>query len=470
MDKKLFSFSKYRWILLAVVLAALYWSIESLLDAFFFFDTTLLIEIFNPDYHEVWMRSIVIVIVVGFGIYVQYTINKLKSSEKEIEDLYSLLLSIRNVNQFIVQESGLEKLMQKTAEMLLETRGYIDTTVAILKDDEIEPVAHFGDHEKKEWSVNLDGKGDPPKCIKEILKNKEIKIIDSTAEYCKRCAFCDHKTDHKTIVVPFIRKDTVVGALIACMSRDREIREEEISLIKEISNDLAFAREKILSERKRKESERKREFLNTTLKQDLLSKTQISTGSLQLLEDEEDLSEESKNHLEKALISNLEAIDIIEEVKKLKKIDQIEESGSTEMGKMIEKAVEESLELKERKDVEIKSDFDSKNLKVKGDYSVKHIFKNLIYARIENDSHTIHMSVIEKDDDVLVEFRDDGETIPAQIKKNFPKSSYTGKWTGIKGFRYYIVGELVQHNDARIEISDSKLGGASFELRFEKIV
>ncbi len=467
MDEKLLS--RYRWIILTFLLVAIYWSIESLLDAFLFFDDRLLMEIFYPSSHELWMRSLIIVVIIGFGIYVQYTINKLKSSEKEIEDLYSLLLSIRNVNQLIVQESDLEKLLQKTAEMLLDTRGYIDTTVAILKDDKIKPVAHFGEHEKKEWSVSLEDEGNTPKCIKDILENKEIKIIYSTAEYCKRCEFCDHKTDHKTIVMPFTREDKVVGALITCLSRDRKIKDEEIDLIKEISNDLAFAREKILAERKRKESERKKQFLNTTLKQDLLSKTQISTGSLQLLEDEEKLSEEGRKHLEKALISNLEAIDIVEEVKELEEINKVEQVGNTEIVKMIEKAIQESQELKERKNVEIDFDFDSEKLKVKGDYSLKHIFKNLIYARIENDSESIHISIEEKDDHVSVKFEDDGKEVPPPLKESFPKSHYTGEWTGIKGFRYYLVGELINQNDASIEVDDSELGGASFELTFEKI-
>ncbi len=248
-------FYRYRWILFAAIITVFYWLLEASMDSIFFFEGSLWVELFYPSIHEIWMRSIITLIILGFGIYVQYSVNELRESKNKIDNLYSLLLSIRNINQLIVQEPDLEELLQKTADALLETRGYMDITLAILKEDKILPVAHSGDHDRKSWSVDLEEEGGYPDCIKEILESEEEKVIQSTSKFCEECDYCHHKGDHKAVVMPLISEGNAVGAIHTCLEKDREIREEEIELLDEIAGDLAYARERILVEKEKKEAE-----------------------------------------------------------------------------------------------------------------------------------------------------------------------------------------------------------------------
>ncbi|MFO7968374.1 MAG: PAS domain S-box protein, partial [Archaeoglobaceae archaeon] len=67
-----------------------------------------------------------------------------RQAEEHVEHLNSLLMAIRNVNQLIVQEQDLDKLLNGTCRLLLEIRGYLGCSIALLKDNAIVPVARAG--------------------------------------------------------------------------------------------------------------------------------------------------------------------------------------------------------------------------------------------------------------------------------------------------------------------------------------
>ncbi len=67
-----------------VGLGVLYWFIESFLHCFFFNEGTFFSQVFSANLHEVWMRSIVAVILVVFGFYAQVTITHLKKAERAL--------------------------------------------------------------------------------------------------------------------------------------------------------------------------------------------------------------------------------------------------------------------------------------------------------------------------------------------------------------------------------------------------
>lgn len=70
---------------LGIGLAALYWIIESFLDAFLFHKGTLSERILGPDLNEIWMRLVVASIVIGFGVYAQVVIGERKRAGDQIK-------------------------------------------------------------------------------------------------------------------------------------------------------------------------------------------------------------------------------------------------------------------------------------------------------------------------------------------------------------------------------------------------
>jgi response regulator RpfG family c-di-GMP phosphodiesterase len=82
-------------VLLAIVLAASYWGLESLLNVFSPEDISFYRQIFGPDVSEIWMRIIALCLFVIFGSHVQYTINNRKKAEEKLLASYRHLQNAR---------------------------------------------------------------------------------------------------------------------------------------------------------------------------------------------------------------------------------------------------------------------------------------------------------------------------------------------------------------------------------------
>ncbi len=59
---------------------------------------------------------------------------------------------------------------------------------------------------------------------------------------------------------------------------------------------------------------------------------------------------------------------------------------------------------------------------------------------------------------------DDGEEVPEDLKEIFSGELYTGETTGVGGVRYYMLRQIAQHINAQIDLQESELGGARFDI------
>jgi hypothetical protein len=171
-------------------------------------------------------------------------------AEKRINDLNSLLMSIRNVNQLIVQEKGLNSLMQKACESLLETRQYLNVEIALLDENSVElkPVANAGEHGLRDWTASSENKNHVPSCVQKLLKSQNILIVQDGSGFCDGCPRREEELKHQTVLLPIKKDDILVGILTVCMLPGHLINQEERELLLEVAGDLGFAREKHLAE------------------------------------------------------------------------------------------------------------------------------------------------------------------------------------------------------------------------------
>ncbi len=589
-------YSQYRWVFLTIGIVFFYWFLESLLDALFFYEGGFSALFFHPVSHEVWMRLIIVATIVVFGVFAQRSINRLRDSEEEIKELHSLLLSLRNINQLIVQESDLEELFQKSADALLEARGYIDISIAVLGEGEISPIAHSGGHEREEWSVTPEGKGEVPMCVSEVLESKSSKIISSVEEYCKECKFCEHGLDHQSVIVPLLHENSPVGFLVVCVGKELGFSDDELEHLEEIADDLAFAREKIRAERIVKKSEERyrglfesanvaiivydsegeifsvnpraeealglngeelkdkgleywegelfdengepmeggefpisdvydskepvdgtvvgispnsmrekirwyiltaepqfddvgeiervivsfkditeekelserKEFLNAMLRQDLGSKLQAVQGYLQLLEDVDSLEEESE-YLEEIFEMIRESDEVLSLARELREIEEANWSAEKDIVQVLKRVLEDISVLIEDEGVELEEDYSDDVGNVKGDYSLKILFSELLKNRIRtSECDKIKISAEEGEEKVLVSVEDDGESLLGEVEDLLSGRVYTGETTGAGGVRYYMISQIAEHNNINIEVRDSELGGPKFNIHMQK--
>lgn len=216
----------------------------------------------------------------------------------------------------------------------------------------------------------------------------------------------------------------------------------------------------------RKKSEEREAFLETLLGQDMRNKLGVSMGFLELLE-EADLPEEYRPYLGKAMDSigkGFDLVELAEEVRKAKHVE-VEEINLCEV---LENAVEECEGLVKEKGVEIELDSE-KRRNVRAGYPLKKAFLHMFRTSIYKSSCS-KMRVLdeERNEEVVVRVEDDGNKIPDAVKEKISEGTYTGETSGIGGAIYSAVGEIVRSFGGSIEVKDSELGGARFDVHLKK--
>jgi hypothetical protein len=76
-----------KMIWMGVSLALSFWIIEALIHAFIFHEHGFGRDLFPDDPNELWMRSLVCILLIGFGTYAHIGLVKYKKSEMEREQL-----------------------------------------------------------------------------------------------------------------------------------------------------------------------------------------------------------------------------------------------------------------------------------------------------------------------------------------------------------------------------------------------
>ncbi len=259
-------------------------------------------------------------------IHIATDITERKEAKQRIEHLNYLLETIKEINQIIVQEDDLEKMMHQVCDSLVDEGPFVGSSIALLneEEDEIEAVANSGEHVfTRDWSITPDGSGEAPRCIKEVMDSQQIKTVDR--EGCGDCSFEMSENCKRCIFVPMERGDRMIGFISLGSPERGTLSKEEKDLLKEVASDLAYAREKFQAERALRESEERYRRLFETAQDGML----ILDGSSGKIIDANPYIKEilgySKEELEGKHLWELGTFDDI--VENRKKFEELKEEG-----------------------------------------------------------------------------------------------------------------------------------------------
>jgi signal transduction histidine kinase len=115
--------NKLIWI--GIGLAAFWWFLESTVHVFVFHEGGLLQQILAPEAHELWMRSVVVVVLVVFAIYAQVIITKRKQAEEALRTYHEKLDSL--VSKLSLAEE------RQRRRMAIEVHDRISQNLAFVK-------------------------------------------------------------------------------------------------------------------------------------------------------------------------------------------------------------------------------------------------------------------------------------------------------------------------------------------------
>ncbi|MDO8872064.1 MAG: histidine kinase dimerization/phosphoacceptor domain -containing protein [Methanoregula sp.] len=78
-------------ILIGLGAALIWWILESAIHVVVFGEGTFIRQLFSPDSHELWMRTLTFVVIVAFGICAQISFNRQKQAEVEVRKAHASL-------------------------------------------------------------------------------------------------------------------------------------------------------------------------------------------------------------------------------------------------------------------------------------------------------------------------------------------------------------------------------------------
>ncbi len=209
---------------------------------------------------------------------------------------------------------------------------------------------------------------------------------------------------------------------------------------------------------------KREEFLHSILRHDVKNKIQVAKGYLQLVEEGGAEVEDYSDKLQES-IENAEKV--IEKVRTLQKLEKSEEKKKIKLSSIVDEVVSEYEEQAEEKGVEIVTR--SLGCEVKGGALLSTLFDNLLENSLKHAGcDKIKFSSEIDEDFCVITVEDDGEGIPDSVKEEIFKQGFSqGEYEG-SGIGMYIVKEIAESYGGNIEVSDSELGGARFDIKLHK--
>ncbi len=217
----------------------------------------------------------------------------------------------------------------------------------------------------------------------------------------------------------------------------------------------------------RKEIEERENMLHSLLRHDVKNKVLVTQGYLELLEEFE-LDDDAIEYIKKSRQSIEKSLDIISKVRNLRKAKS-EDIQEIEVISEIQKAVSDSKSRLVKNDMEVDLESEIDQCKVKGGNLMKELFSNLIENSINHsEANNIKIEPKLSEEKIVIRIEDDGIGIPEEDKETIFEKGYTTDEERGTGLGLYLVRRLLDIYDGSIDVKNSELGGARFDVHLKR--
>ncbi|MCF8104440.1 MAG: PAS domain S-box protein [Desulfohalobiaceae bacterium] len=167
---------------------------------------------------------------------------KRREAEKKIEHLNRILQAIRNVNQFIVREKDSGRLILKVCDCLVESRGYMNAWIVLLRDvGGVLDSAESGlGKDFRSMREKLE-KRDFPLCVQKGLARSGVLAMEGTASNCSGCPLKTRNSGLACLTVRLEHGGRIFGLATVSVPAFLAADEEERYLLQEVADDIGFA-------------------------------------------------------------------------------------------------------------------------------------------------------------------------------------------------------------------------------------
>lgn len=179
-------------------------------------------------------------------------------AEERVEHLNLILRAIRNINQLITNETDVQKLIDGACRKLVETRGYKDAWIFLLnRDGSFRCSAEAVPGENLEPLLEHVMQGNYTPCLEKSMAFHGSWISDEDRSICVNCPLKPDTDEPRRIMSCRLEcHGRIHGVLTVTSLGEYPPDTEEISLFKEVCDDIAFALDSIEQEQGRKAAAR----------------------------------------------------------------------------------------------------------------------------------------------------------------------------------------------------------------------
>ena len=174
---------------------------------------------------------------------------------QKLARLNAVLLAVRKVSQCLIKETDRSRLLQKICDVLIETRGY-DMAWIVMTDGSREAAIATQPAQQEFRAIFMQSirKGMIPLCVRQAIAQTDTVIVNA-ASLREICDVSGHFSTSGAMATALKLDCRCYGALVVLLPACFISYDDELSLFREIGNDIAFALHGLEQEAQRRQAE-----------------------------------------------------------------------------------------------------------------------------------------------------------------------------------------------------------------------
>jgi PAS domain S-box-containing protein len=254
-----------------IILACIWWRRKGLAVAIFL---AVLLSLSNtfiriaPVTANDYIRTLMFI---AIAFVVSILSERIAKAQEKSTHLNAILDAIRKVNQLIIKEKDLDRLLQGVCDTLIQTRGYYNPWIVMIDESHnVLTAAESGLGEAFLPVLEMFERSGLMDCGLRALKQLDVVAVEDPSSTCAGCPLSGKYNGRGAMTVRLEHGKTVYGLLTVSIPTALVTDEEERTLLKDVADDIALALHSIEledesehAEEDLKESEERfREFLD----------------------------------------------------------------------------------------------------------------------------------------------------------------------------------------------------------------
>lgn len=179
---------------------------------------------------------------------------------KKIKRLNLVLRAFRDVGRLLVTQNDKQKLINGICSILVKQRGYYNAWIGLMDEEKnIQMIAQSGFNDHFHQMHNHLKKKDFTRCIEKTLESEDVFSVTDPVQECTECLFSKNYAGRGSMAVRLTYENKNYGFMVLSIPRELTLDTTEKSIVKEISDDIAFGLYRIDLEESRTNAQKAQE-------------------------------------------------------------------------------------------------------------------------------------------------------------------------------------------------------------------